>query len=73
MNREHRVRIKLKTNNVWDIDSRVNEVRDIRDWVEEQCGWVDDRFEIKIHSMGGVMDVWFADEQDALMCTLRWV
>lgn len=72
MKREHRVRIKLRTNNIWDTTSRVNEVCEIRDWVKEQCGWAEDRFEIKIHSMGAIMDVWFEDPADAVMCSLRW-
>jgi hypothetical protein len=72
MKREHRVRIRLLTNNIWDIDSRVDEVREIREWVCEQCEWDPDLFEIKIHSMGNVMDVWFENIEDALMCQLRW-
>jgi hypothetical protein len=72
MKREYKVRIKLKTNNIWDTSSRVEEVREIREWVEQQCSWDPDNFEIKFHSMGNVMDVWFEHEQDAVMCTLRW-
>jgi hypothetical protein len=72
MKREHKVSIRLRTTNIWDVDSRIDEVCNIRDWVNEQCGWAEDRFEIRIHSMGGVMDVWFEDIEDALMCKLRW-
>lgn len=71
MKREHRVRIRLRTNNVWS-GARINEVREIRAWVNEQVGWAEDRFEIRIHSMGSIMDVWFEDIEDALMCKLRW-
>jgi hypothetical protein len=72
MKRQHKVRIKLHTNDIWDITSRVNEVSKIRDWVGSQCGWDPDKFEFKIHSMGAIMDVWFEEKQDAVMCTLRW-
>lgn len=72
MKRQHKVRIKLRTNYIWDIDSRVDEIREIRDWVNEQCGWIEDRFEIKIHSQGAIMDIWFEEERHAIMCTLRW-
>lgn len=72
MKREHRVRIKLKTNNIWDTASRVEEVKEIREWIGKQCLWDPDLFEIKFHSMGAVMDVWFEHERDALMCALRW-
>ena len=73
MKQEHRVRIKLRTNYIWDIDSRVHEVREIRDWVGEQCGWDPHRFDIRIHSSGSIMDVWFENEKDAIMCALKWL
>lgn len=72
MKRQHRVRIKLRTTDIWDLQSRVDEIREIRDWVNEQCGWVEDRFEIKIHQQGSTMDVWFEEHEDAVMCSLRW-
>jgi hypothetical protein len=72
MKRGYKVRIKLQSDDIWDIDSRVDEIREIRDWVNEQCDWSEDRFEIKIHQMGGVMDVWFENPQDAVMCSLKW-
>ena len=72
MKREHLVRIKLRTNNIWDIESRVKEVSKIRNWVEKQCDWDPDNFEIKIHSMGNTMDIWFEDEKHATICALRW-
>ena len=71
MKRQHRVKIKLQTTNIWDLYPRIKEVQEIRDWIKEQCGWQEDRFEIKIHSSGGIMDVWFEDEEHALMCALR--
>ena len=73
MNREHRVRIRLKSNYLWNVESRVNEIREIRDWVNEQCGWTEDRFEVHIHSSGSIMDIWFENEKDAIMCALRWL
>ena len=72
MKREHRVQIKLKTNYIWDLDSRLDEVRTLREWICEQCTWDEDKFEIKIHSQGAIMDVWFENETDAVMCALRW-
>jgi hypothetical protein len=72
MKREHRVKIKLQTTNIWDLNSRVNEVGTIREWVKEQCNWDEERFEIKFHSMASVLDIWFENEQDAMMCALRW-
>ena len=72
MKRQYKVRIKLKTNDIWDIDSRVKEVRTIRKWINELCDWNPDEFEIKLHSMGAVMDVWFEDQERAILCKLSW-
>lgn len=71
--REHRVQIKLRTKSIWDIESRVNEVGEIRDWIREQCGWDPDSYEVKFRSMDSILDVWFEHEEDAVMCTLRWL
>ena len=72
MKRSHLVSIKLRTNNIWDIESRVEEVSVIREWVGKQCLWDPDLFEIKIHSSARRMDIWFEDEQDAVLCALKW-
>lgn len=72
MTREHLVRVKLKSKVLWDIESRIKEVQTIRDWVFEQCDWNVDRFEIKLHSQGSIMDIWFENEKDATICVLRW-
>ena len=71
MKRQHRVSVKLR-NDIFDVESRVNKVREIRGWVNEQCGWTEDRFEGRIHSAGSIMDIWFEHEKDAVMCALRW-
>lgn len=70
MNKLHRVKIQLKTKDIWDVDSRVREVAAIRDWVTELAGWDDDRFEIQLSS--GCIYAWFEDEKQAVMCALRW-
>jgi len=72
MKRPHRVSVKLRTTDIFDVESRVGEVREIRDWVGEKCGWDPDLFEFKIHSSGSIIDIWLENEEDAIMCTLRW-
>lgn len=69
MNKIYKVRIILETNS----STRIDQVRIIRDWVNEQIGWAENRFEIKTHSSGGSMDVWFEDSKDATLFSLRWV
>jgi hypothetical protein len=51
----------------------VNEIREIRGWIIEHCDWDENRFDIKIHSSGSIMDVWFEDEKDASFFALRWL
>lgn len=70
MNTLHRVKIQLKTKDIWDVELRVREVSEIRDWVTEYVGWDQDRFEIQLST--GCIYVWFENEQDAVMCALRW-
>ena len=72
MKRPHRVSVKLRTTDIFDVESRVGEVREIRDWVGKQCGWDPDLFEFKIHSSGSIMDIWLEREQDAMLCALKW-
>ncbi len=70
---DHRVQIRLKSNNIWDIDSRLNEVNQIRYWLDELTEWQPEYYSIRIHSSGGIMDVWFKKEEHAIMCSLRWL
>ena len=72
MTREHRIQIKLKTNNIWDVMSRVEEVVEIREWVERQCFWNPDNYDFNFRSSTGIIDIWFKNERDAVMCALRW-
>jgi hypothetical protein len=70
--RSHRIQIKLKTNNIWDVMSRVEEVVEIREWVEQQCEWNTDNYDFNFRSSTGIIDIWFEHERDAIMCALRW-
>lgn len=78
----HRVRIRLKSDPglVWKpganmsalIRDRIDEVKAIREWVDELVLWDKEQYEIDIHSSGTIMDIWFANEQHAALCALRW-
>lgn len=78
----HRVRIRLKSNPglVWLpginmsalIRDRIDEVKAIREWVDELVLLDKEQYEIDIHSSGTIMDIWFANEQHAALCALRW-
>ena len=66
------VRIKLRTRNIFDVESRLIEVEEIREWIRELVEWDDDKFSIKFSHEGCVMVVWFDDPEHAIMCKLRW-
>lgn len=78
----HRVRIPLGTDPgiVWKpganmnelIRRRIDEMKAIREWVDELVLWDKEQYEIDIHSSGTIMDIWFANEQHATLCALRW-
>lgn len=70
----HRVRLKLKTRNIWSIDERVSEVIQIRAWLDELTDWQPDAYTMKYYDNNDnpVIDVWFEHEQQAVACSLRW-
>jgi hypothetical protein len=72
MKRQHRIQIKLRTNYIRDVVSRVEEVVEIREWVEKQCAWNSDNYDFNFRSSAGIIDIWFEHEQDAMLCALRW-
>lgn len=69
---EYKAIINLKTTDIWDIKSRLDEIEEIRDWIEEQVGWNKDKYVIQYKSSGQQLLVWFEEERDAMMCILRW-
>jgi len=69
----YKVNVKLRTTNLFDIESRINEVLVIREWVEQLVEYNEDLFEIRYRSSGESLDIWFEEEKHALMCELRWV
>jgi hypothetical protein len=66
------VQISLKTNDHWDVDSRVNEIAEIRDWIDELVGWEPGAYSMRFHSSGQRMIVWFEHDEHAMFFKLRW-
>jgi hypothetical protein len=66
------IQITLKTNDIWDITSRVNEIAEIREYICELVEWDDTLFDIRYHSSGRKMIVWFEQDEHALLFKLRW-
>jgi hypothetical protein len=55
------------------LKDRVNEIVTIKDWIFDLCDYNEDRYEMKVRVNANIMDVWFRDERDAIMCALRWL
>ncbi len=70
--RQHKVKIQLKTRNIWDIESRLIEINELRTWLDELTEWQPDMYELRFHSSGARIVAWFADERHALMCALKY-
>lgn len=64
------VNIKLKTKDVFDIESRLAEINQLRAWLDELTEWQPDGYTMKFHSSGQRIMIWFKDQEAAIMCKL---
>lgn len=67
----HLVKVNLLTDNIFDIETRIEEVTTIRDWVQLLVK-DDTKYEIKYMASGECLNIWFDDEKHAMVCQLRW-
>ncbi len=73
-NRLHRVPVRLKIRD-WravDVEDRLIELNELRVWLDQITEWQPDMYELRFHSSGSQCVAWFADEQHAMLCALRW-
>jgi hypothetical protein len=71
-NRLHKVPVKLKVQNWWDLEDRLIELNELRAWLDEITDWQPDMYELRFHGMGRYCNAWFADESHALLCALKY-
>jgi hypothetical protein len=71
-NCNHPVKIRLQTNDIWDVESRLKEINQLRAWLDEITEWQEDMYELRFHSSGSQCVAWLADERHALICALKW-
>lgn len=75
-NQNHRVRILLKTRDIWNIDERVAEVGQVRVWLDELTDWQPEAYSMRYYHShpehGCVVEVWFEQEHHAVACAVRW-
>ncbi len=70
---DHRVVIPLRSTDFWNIEAAVEEIKTIRDWLDEATDWQPDRYSMRIAVDKRQLDVWFHDEKIAILCILRWL
>lgn len=71
-NLNHHVFVVLKSKDIWNVKSRLDEIADIRDWILELVGWDKDKFYIRYLSATECLDIWFEEERHAVACALKW-
>jgi len=69
-NQDYSVNIKLKTKDVFDIESRLAEINQLRTWLDELTEWQPDGYTMKFHSSGQRIMIWFKDQEAAIICKL---
>lgn len=70
---EYKVTIPLRHTDIWEIDQVVEEIKTIRDWLDETTGWKPGHYNMRISVEKRELDVWFLDEKVAMLCILRWI
>ena len=69
----HNVPVRLKTRNlIWNTEARLIEINELRAWLDELTEWQPGMYELRFHNNGSRCVAWFADEQHAMLCALRW-
>ncbi len=71
-NQNHRVAIRLRTRDIWNVESRLIEINQLRAWLDELVEWQPDMYTLRFHSSGQRLNAWFVDEKHAAACALRW-
>lgn len=64
------VNIKLKTKDVFDIESRLAEINQLRTWLDELTEWQPDGYSMRFHSSGQRVMIWFKEQEAAIICKL---
>jgi len=68
----YRVCIPLKTKDIYDVDSRLDKIRELIFWINQLVEWQTDQYSFHTRYTSDILDVWFKDEKHAIMCVLMW-
>ena len=66
------VYVRLKTNDIFSVDNRLAEVREMKEWLDELVEWDKSKYSLTFHSSGARLVIWFEEDEHAIMCKLRW-
>lgn len=69
----HCVTVPLKTDNIWNVELRLEEITSIMMWIDELVSWDKEMYETKYRASMQAVDVWFVEESHAMLCALRWL
>ena len=69
---DYKALVTLKSIDVWDTESRVNEIWKIRDWLDELVKWQEGMYHVQYLTTKSQLLIWFKEERHATMCSLRW-
>ena len=65
------IQISLKSD-VFDLSERLDEVQDIRDWINELVLWDKTLYQLSFHSSGEKMIAWFEHDEHATLFALKY-
>ena len=69
---DYPVRIRLRTTDIFDIRARSEEIQEIREYLDDLTSWQPNMYTIKYLLAHDSIEVWFMEEQHAVMFALRW-
>jgi hypothetical protein len=66
------VYVKLQTKDIFNIESRIEEIQEMKDWIDELVDWDSSKYSFNFRSSGAKIFIWFEEPEHAIMCKLRW-
>lgn len=70
----HCISVPLRHLDIWDISRSVDEIKRLREFIDELTEWQHDMYTIRYKTSGGQrhVDIWFKEEKHAAFFALRW-
>lgn len=65
---KHRVSLKIT---ISDFYSSVTQLQALKDWLDELVEWQPNQYQWVVR-LNGTIDIWFANPEHAVICSLIW-